>query len=62
MATCLPRPPHGNREDKIAKTYDMILNLPHLDERAGQMYRLLLEDEREKIGNLRNRVEKTARR
>jgi rubrerythrin len=51
-----------NREDRTAKTYDMILNLPHLEERTGQVYRLLLKDEREKISTLRKRVEKTAGR
>lgn len=50
------------REDRTAKTYDMIMNLPLLEERAGQLYRLLLEDEKEKISALRERAEKAARR
>lgn len=50
------------REDRTAKTYDMIMNLPLLEERAGRLYRLLLEDEKEKISALRERAEKAARR
>ncbi len=50
------------REDRTAKTYVMIMNLPLLEERAGQLYRLLLEDEKEKISALRERAEKAARR
>lgn len=50
------------REDRTAKTYDMIMNLPLLEERAGQLYRLLLEDEKEKISALRERAEKAERR
>lgn len=50
------------REDRTAKTYVMIMNLPLLEERAGQLYRLLLEDEKEKISALRERAEKAKRR
>ena len=50
------------REDRTAKTYVMIMDLPLLEERAGQLYRLLLEDEKEKISALRERAEKAARR
>jgi len=51
-----------NREDKTAMTYDMILGLPDLEERAGQVYGLLFEDEMEKIGTLRKRIAETRRR
>jgi hypothetical protein len=51
-----------NREDKTAMTYSMILGLPDLEERADRLYGTLLEDEREKIGILRKRIEETVHR
>ena len=51
-----------NREDRTAMTYDMILGLPDLEERAGQVYGILLEDEMEKIGSLRKRIAEAVRR
>ena len=50
------------REDKTAMTYDMILSLPDLEERAGQVYGLLFADEMERIGTLRKRITETVRR
>jgi rubrerythrin len=45
------------RENRIARTYDMILNLPLLVKRAHQVFKLLLDDENEHINALRKRVE-----
>jgi rubrerythrin len=46
-----------NRENRIAKTYDMILNLPLSEKRAREVFRLLLDDEIEHIDALRKRFE-----
>ena len=51
-----------NREDKTARTYDMILGFPQLEERAGRVYGLLFKDEMEKIGALRKKIEETVLR
>ena len=50
------------REDNTALTYDMILGLPDLEERAGQVYGILFADEMEKVGTLPKRVAETLRR
>jgi rubrerythrin len=46
-----------NRENRIARTYDMILNLPLSEKRAQEVFKLLLDDEIEHIDALRKRVE-----
>jgi hypothetical protein len=46
-----------NRENMMADTYHMILDLPNLEEAAGKLYKLLLHTELEKIAALRTRVE-----
>jgi len=50
------------REDKTAMTYDMILGLPDLEERMGQVYGILFKDEMEKIVTLQKRVAETEQR
>ena len=51
-----------NREDKTAMTYDMILKLPDLEERASSLYGTLFEDEMIKIGTLREKIAETGNR
>ena len=46
-----------NRENRIAKTYGMILNLPLSEEKAHEVFTLLLDDEIKHIDALRKRVE-----
>ena len=45
-----------NREDKTAMTYSMILGLPDLDVRASELYGDFFEDEKAKIGVLRQKI------
>ena len=51
-----------NREDRTAMTYNMILGLPHLENRAEQVYGMLFEDEKKTIDTLRKKIAETAHR
>ena len=51
-----------NREDRTATTYDMILALPDLEDRAEQVYGTLLKDEMKTIETLRKKIAEMAHR
>jgi hypothetical protein len=51
-----------NREDKTAMTYSMILGLPELEKRAELLYGAFLKDEKQKIGDLRQKIDQAEHR